>query len=98
MEIFNPDKLMRLGMPEDLTLGETRDFILSLPEFKNLADLSKRSNAKMRVRFMRRSDDTELPDTMHLTEFRALVSKDLAFISMDDEGGGTRTKALEPTY
>jgi hypothetical protein len=72
---LNPDRLLGLPFPRDITLGE----------LKTLTPTLKAIGAT-RIRFVTTQEpEEELPDTMTLGEFQRLVNSGQAIIAIDGE-------------
>lgn len=85
--MFNVKQYLHHKVPGDLTLGETKVFILSLPELKTLYDMVKKDKT-IRIRFLR-ADGTECSDDMPIGVFRQLEG---ATVAIDDQSGGIKVK------
>jgi hypothetical protein len=79
------EALLNRPAPRDMTLGELRAYVMTLPEIKRIG--------ATHVRFVDRREELEdgeceLPDDTTLAAFQRLVKAGTAIISIDDDSGG----------
>lgn len=86
-------KMMRGRLPGDTTLAEARRWFELDPETERVQVLTPRL---IRVRFVRTSDEKDLPDSMTLDQFRMLANLEQARIVIDDPQGGTPARLKTP--
>ncbi len=84
---LDPDRLLTQELPDDLTLGEARAFMMRGSIMTQLRELASRK--RVRVRFCTMDEPPrDLPDEMTLDAFRVLARGKRARIIVDDGEGG----------
>lgn len=78
------DALMKRQVPDDISLGEMRGYLMNSDLVGTLASHTARP---IRIRFLTKNE-VELPDHMTVGEFRELANQGVGRLVIDDMGGG----------
>jgi len=89
-ESLNVAALLALSLPGDITLDVVRSHFMASDVAKAIGEkLQPHKGRVLRIRFILETEpETELPDHTTLEEFQDLARRGLAYISVDDLGGG----------
>jgi hypothetical protein len=86
---LDPETLLAgRAIPSDITLGESRAFIMQRPQIQELQKIAKDGKVQIRFWIGTHPDKTEAPDDMTISQWR----KQNGSISIDDGSGGMRVK------
>jgi hypothetical protein len=98
MEMFDPEFYRKFAIPDDLTLGECKAYMITTDEIKELFTVAKTAKgwkeAVAKIHYwLTTGVDDEAPDTMTLGEFRSYPGH---HISIDIGEGGAKAKPKVP--